>query len=44
MKLNDKLSRCWVFKKINPGLFVRHAKDPLRKYQFMYTACDFLKA
>ena len=43
-KLNDKLSRCWVFKKINAGFFARHAKDPLRKYQFMYTACDFLKA
>ena len=31
------------FKKINALLFARHAKDPLRKYQFMYTACDFLK-
>ena len=44
MKLNDKLSSCWVFKKINASLFARDAKDPLRKYQIMHTACDFLKA
>ena len=44
MKLNDKLSSCWVFKKINASLFARNAKGPPRKYQIMYTACDLLKA